>query len=344
MNHTDNQQSHWSSPCMCCVTPRGFTDITECKLVYDRRPWCAERAREADTVASLGHKVSELGGGKRRNLFGWGPQNLKQIWTRATMGAEQSAKRRRLKASVVDISQHKQLRAAAFVPPRRTSFHSPSSFGSPVTMQVLVLLWQVQFVLFAVRMSVVYRRERKKKKKVTKWKRRLSLSAPKRYRAQIANRMKLSFISPSLSSVWKHVCYLLYLQILLHIPHHSSNIFRRFSLNTVLALGVKNAERQRDGLMSRSGQKVFGVTSITGNPPTCRPTKGLNMQLERLIGRCEQDNKSLERIHTVLNTYRLLVYFYCGRYREGGKSTLRKWGQWRGGGEGIRFILGASYK
>lgn len=165
MNHTDNQQSHWSSPCMCCVTPRGFTDITECKLVYDRRPWCAERAREADTVASLGHKVSELGGGKRRNLFGWGPQNLKQIWTRATMGAEQSAKRRRLKASVVDISQHKQLRAAAFVPPRRTSFHSPSSFGSPVTMQVLVLLWQVQFVLFAVRMSVVYRRERKKKKK-----------------------------------------------------------------------------------------------------------------------------------------------------------------------------------
>lgn len=160
--------------------------------MYDCRPWCAERARERRILWPASDKKCQSWGGKRRNLFGWGPRNLKQIWTRATMGAEQSAKRRRLKASVVDISQHKQLRAAAFVPPRRTSFHSPSSFGSPLTMQVLVLLWQVEFVLFAVRMSVVYRRG---EKKATKWKRRLSPSAPERYRAQIANRMKLSFIS-----------------------------------------------------------------------------------------------------------------------------------------------------
>lgn len=253
------------------------------------------------------------------------------------MGAEQSAKRRRLRASVVDISQHKQLRAAAFVPPRRTSFHSPSSFGSPLTMQVLVLLWQVEFVLFAVRMSVVYRRGEKKSDQMEK---AIFPQCPGEIPSSDSKQDEIIFYLPSHSSVWKHVCYLLYLQILLHIPHHSSDPFRRFSLNTALALGVKNAERQRDGLMSGSGQKVFGVTSITGNPPTCRPTKGLNMQLERLIGRCEQDNKSLERIHTVPDTYRLLVYFYCGRYREGRKSTLRKWG--RGGGEGIRLILGAS--
>lgn len=50
---------------------------------------------------------------------------------------------------------------------------------------------------------------------------------------------EIIFYLPSHSSVWKHVCYLLYLQILLHIPHHSSDPFRRFSLNTALALGSK---------------------------------------------------------------------------------------------------------
>lgn len=61
--------------------------------------------------------------------------------------------------------------------------------------------------------------------------------------------------------------------------------------------------------------------------PPREPTKGPNMQLERLIGRCEQDNKSLKRIRRVLHTSGLLVYFYCSTHSKGRKLT-----RIRGGG------------
>lgn len=68
--------------------------------------------------------------------------------------------------------------------------------------------------------------------------------------------------------------------------------------------------------------------------PPRKPTKGPNMQLERLIGRCEQDNKSLKRIHRVLHTSGLLVYFYCSTY-----AKRRKLTRVRGGG---RIYFGAA--
>ena len=96
-----------------------------------------------------------------REEFIWvGSTEPKANLYKSNNGAERSAKRRRLMASLVYISQHKQLWAAAFV--RLVDFFSfSSSFGSSVTMQVLVLLRQVGLGLFAVRMSVVYRREQR---------------------------------------------------------------------------------------------------------------------------------------------------------------------------------------
>lgn len=69
--------------------------------------------------------------------------------------------------------------------------------------------------------------------------------------------------------------------------------------------------------------------------PPREPTKGPNMQLERLIGRCEQDNKSLKRIRRVLHTSGLLVYFYCSIYSKGRKLT-------RVGGGGRLYFEGHS--
>jgi len=123
------------------------------------------------------------------------------------------------------------------------SFSFSSSFGSSATMQVLVWLWQVEFAPFAVRMSVVCRRE--------KWPngRRL-FSGPKEIQYKIAKRMKWS---PSVIRE-SFLCIEIVLRSFLlstdavHIPHHS--------LQRKALASDENAERRYEGLMSRSGQKV----------------------------------------------------------------------------------------
>lgn len=68
---------------------------------------------------------------------------------------------------------------------------------------MLILLRQVEFVLFAVRMSVVYRREKRPNGEDDCPQRR-----QKEIQEEIAKRMKLSVISDGRhSSVWKHFIY-----------------------------------------------------------------------------------------------------------------------------------------
>lgn len=94
--------------------------------------------------------------GKKKECIWVGSTEPKANLSRSNNGLNRVQRGGRLMASVISISQHKQLRAAAFVP--LLSFLS--SFGNSATMQVWVLLRQVESVLFAVRMSVVYTRQK----------------------------------------------------------------------------------------------------------------------------------------------------------------------------------------
>lgn len=75
--------------------------------------------------------------------------------------------------------------------------------------------------------------------------------------------------------------------------------------------------------MSKSGQNGGRCDLNYSQSPSRRPTKGPNTQLERLIGRCERDNKCLGRIRRVRHTSGLLVYFY-GSTRGREKVDLRQ--------------------
>lgn len=76
--------------------------------MYNHWPKCEETERDTGGKSGVaGGKEGIHLGGVHRNSSKF---KQEQQW------ADQSAKRRRLMASVVYISQHKQLRAAAFVP------------------------------------------------------------------------------------------------------------------------------------------------------------------------------------------------------------------------------------
>lgn len=80
-----------------------------------------------------------MGGGGRRNSFGWGPQSLKQICTRATMGRLECKEKEAYGISGLHLTTQTAQGGELLSAPQN-SFSFSSSFGSSGTMQVSVLL------------------------------------------------------------------------------------------------------------------------------------------------------------------------------------------------------------
>lgn len=88
---------------------------------------CAERERE---ILGMASDKKWQRWRERRNLFGWGPQNLKQIWTGATMGRAECKEKEAYGIS----SLHRTTQTAqgsGLCPSRRTSFHSLPLSAAP---------------------------------------------------------------------------------------------------------------------------------------------------------------------------------------------------------------------
>lgn len=179
----------------------------------------------------------------RRNLFGWGLQNLKQIWTGATMGRAECKEREAYGIS----SLHLTAQTAQGSGPL-SLFSFPSSFGGSATMQVLVLLQQVEFVLFAVGMSLVCRREKRPNGGGLS-------SEPEEIKDEIADRMKLSL--SLLSQCWNSAALLL--------SHPSTNPLHTITARTRSEEAPFWRVELQNGWWAGQDKRFLGVTSITGN-------------------------------------------------------------------------------
>ena len=164
-------------------------EITEGRLVCNHGHKCEETEREI-----LGEVADKKWWG--RNLFGWGPQNLKQIWTRATMGRAECKEKEAYGISGLHLTTQ-TAQGSGLCPSPAAPFHSLPLLAARPQCRC----WSCSdrsSLLFAVRMSVVYRTE--------KWPNggRLS-SVPREIQNKIAKRMELSLslITPRHSSVLK---------------------------------------------------------------------------------------------------------------------------------------------